>query len=157
VLLQSVLASRRFELSVVPCIPTSIAQRSRLTTLPPAGAPGRWLSLACYGANWSGPVVWSSVDHFVSCCDWQGRCLIRKLYEVHPLFCPQRDRRTKVIDEIEHPAVTRQILSCLRLRAGARPLRAHPGPPGALPAQEPREESDEPLFDDIPMPDPVVA
>jgi hypothetical protein len=26
-----------------------------------------------------------------------------------------------------------------------------------LPAQEPREESDEPLFDDIPMPDPVVA
>jgi hypothetical protein len=57
---------------------------------------------------------------------------------------------------IERSAVVRQILDHLGLPTGAPQLRAPPDPPDALAAQQPREWSYEPVFDDLPIPDPLL-
>jgi len=63
----------------------------------------------------------------------------------------------KVIAVIERPAIIRQILDHLGLPTAAPSLRAPPGPPDALAAQQPRQWSYEPLFDDLPPPDPLLV
>ena len=83
--------------------------------------------------------------------------LIRQVYEVDPLLCPQCGGTMKVIAVIERPAVVRQILDHLRLPTTAPSLRAPPDPPDDLAADQPREWSYEPLFDDLPIPDPVLG
>ena len=55
--------------------------------------------------------------------------LIRKVYEVDPLFCPQCGGTMKVIAVIERPAVVRQILAHLGLPTTAPRLRAPPTRP----------------------------
>ncbi len=68
-------------------------------------------------------------------------------------------RMETIIAVIEQPAVVRQILDHLGLPTGAASLRAPPdlpvrgtqaGPPGGQAADQPREWSYEPLFDDPP-------
>ena len=83
--------------------------------------------------------------------------LIRQVYEVDPLLCPQCGGTMKVIAVIERLAVVRQILDHLRLPTTAPSLRAPPDPPDDLAADQPREWSYEPLFDDLPVPDPVLV
>jgi len=61
----------------------------------------------------------------------------------------------KVIAVIERPAVIRQILDHLGLPTAAPHLRAPPDPPDALAAQQPREWSYEPVFDDL-LSDPLL-
>jgi hypothetical protein len=79
--------------------------------------------------------------------------LIRQVYEVDPLLCPQCGGTMKVIAVIERPAIIRQILDHLGLPTESPQLRAPPDPP----AQQPREWSYEPLFDDLPPPDPLLV
>jgi len=83
--------------------------------------------------------------------------LIRQVYEVDPLLCPRCGGTMKVIAVIERLPVIRQILDHLGLPTGVPHLRAPPDPPDALAAQQPREWSYEPLFDDLPIPDPVLV
>jgi hypothetical protein len=83
--------------------------------------------------------------------------LIRQVYEVDPLLCPQCGGTMKVIAVIERPAVVRQILDHLGFPTAAPSLRAPPDPLDALAAQQPREWSYEPLFDDLPLPDPLLV
>jgi hypothetical protein len=54
-------------------------------------------------------------------------------------------------------AVFRQILAHLGLPTAAPSLRAPPDQPDGLPADPPREWSYELLFDDLPVPDPVIV
>jgi hypothetical protein len=54
-------------------------------------------------------------------------------------------------------AVVRQILDHLALPTAALSLRVPPDPPDAPAADQPHEWSYEPLFDDLPIPDPVLA
>jgi hypothetical protein len=93
--------------------------------------------------------------------------LIRQIYEVDPLLCPQCGGTMKVIAVIEpacadtadrRPAIIRQILDHLGLSTAAPSFRAPPDPP--------REWSYEPLFDlpvrrtqtgDLPIPDPLLV
>ena len=63
----------------------------------------------------------------------------------------------KIIAVIERPAVVRQILDHLGLPTGAASLPAPPDLPGAQAADPPREWSYEPLFDDLPIPDPIFG
>ena len=63
----------------------------------------------------------------------------------------------KVITVIERSAIVRQILAHLGLPTTGPSFRAPPDPPDGLPADPPREWSYEPLFGDIPVPDPVTA
>ncbi len=63
----------------------------------------------------------------------------------------------KVVAVIERPAVVRQILDHLALPTAAPSFRAPPDPPDGLPADPPREWSYEPLFDDLPVPDPLTV
>ena len=66
----------------------------------------------------------------------------------------------RVIAVIERPAVIRQILDHLGLPTGAPSLRAPPDAPGGQVADQPREWSSEPFFDDLPVADvadPVMA
>jgi len=59
--------------------------------------------------------------------------------------CLRRSRDRQAADR--RPAVIRQILDHLGLASTPPSLRAPPGPPDALAAQQPREWSYEPLFD----------
>jgi len=61
----------------------------------------------------------------------------------------------KVIAVIERPAVVRQILDHLGLPTAPLSFRAPPDQPDGLAADRPREWSYEPLFDGLPVPDPV--
>ena len=63
----------------------------------------------------------------------------------------------KVIAVIERPAVVRQILDPLGLPTTAPRLRAPPDPPEDLAADQPRQWSYEPVFDALPIPDPMIA
>ena len=83
--------------------------------------------------------------------------LIRKVYEVDLFLCPRCGGIMKIIAVIERPAVVRQILAHLGLPTGAASLRAPPDPPDGLAADQPREWSYEPCFDDLPLPDPVMV
>jgi len=56
---------------------------------------------------------------------------------------------------IERPAVIRQILDHLGLASTPPSLRAPPDQPDGGAAERPREWAYEPLFDDIPIPDPL--
>ena len=86
-----------------------------------------------------------------------GAHLIRQVYEVDLLLCPQCGGTMKVIAVIERPGVVRHILDHLGLPTAAPSLRAPPDPSDALAAEQPREWSYEPLFDDLPISDPVLA
>jgi hypothetical protein len=83
--------------------------------------------------------------------------LIRQVYEVDPLLCPHCGGTMKVIAVIDRPAVIRQILEHLGLSTAAPSLRAPPDPPDGLAADQLREWSYEPLLDDLPASDPVMA
>jgi hypothetical protein len=63
----------------------------------------------------------------------------------------------KVIAVIERRAVIRQILAHLGLPTAAPSFRAPPDPPDGGAAEQPREWAYEPLFDDLPVPDPVLV
>jgi len=63
----------------------------------------------------------------------------------------------RVIAVIERPAVVRRILAHLGLPTAAPSFRAPPDPPDGRAADPPREWSYEPLLDDLPVPDPVLA
>ena len=63
----------------------------------------------------------------------------------------------KIIAVIEKPPVVRQILAHLGLPIATRSLRAPPDLPEGPAADHPREWSYEPCFDDLPVPDPVMA
>ena len=80
-----------------------------------------------------------------------------QVYEVDPLLCPRCGGTMKVVAVIERPAVVRQILDHLGLPTAAPSFRAPPDPPDALPAYPPREWSYEPLFDDLPVSDPLIV
>jgi len=58
---------------------------------------------------------------------------------------------------IERPAIIRQILEHLGLSTAAPSFRAPPDPPDGRGADPPREWSYELLFDDLPVPDPVIV
>ena len=60
-----------------------------------------------------------------------------------------------MIAVIERPAIVRQILDHLGLPTPAPRLRAPPDPPKDLAAEPPREWSYEPIFEDLPLPDPL--
>jgi len=83
--------------------------------------------------------------------------LIRQVYEVDPLLCPRCGGTMKVIAVIERRAVIRQILAHLGLPTAAPSFRAPPDPPDGGAAEQPREWAYEPLFDDLPVPDPVLV
>ena len=88
--------------------------------------------------------------------------LIRQVYEVDPLVCARCGGTMKIIALIERPAVIRQILdhlglSNLGLSTVTPGLRAPPDAPDGLAAAQPREWSYEPVLDDLPIPDPVMA
>ncbi len=83
--------------------------------------------------------------------------LIRQVYEVDPLLCPGCGGTMKIIAVIERPAVIRHILDHLGLPTGAASLRGPPDPPEGLAPNPPREWSYEPCFDDLSIPDPVMA
>ena len=84
--------------------------------------------------------------------------LIRQVYEVDPLRCAGCcSGRMKIIAVIERPVVVRQILDHLGLPAVAPNLRAPPDPAGGQAADQPREWSYEPVFDDLPTPDPMLG
>jgi len=83
--------------------------------------------------------------------------LIRKVYEVDPLLCAQCGGTMKVIAVIERPAVVRQILDHLGLPTAPPQLRAPPKPPNHVAADQPRDWSYEPFFDDTPLPDPLLV
>jgi hypothetical protein len=83
--------------------------------------------------------------------------LIRQVYEVGPLLCPRCGGTMKIIAIIERPAVIRQILDHLGLPTGAPSLRAPPAAPEGRVADQPREWSSEPFFDDLPVADPLMA
>jgi hypothetical protein len=72
----------------------------------------------------------------------------------------------KVIAVIERPAIVRQILDHLGLPTIVAKLRAppelpvrgtQPGPGEGPPADPPREWVYEPIFDDLPVSDPVLG
>jgi hypothetical protein len=63
----------------------------------------------------------------------------------------------KIIAVIGRPAVIWQILGYLVLPAATPRLRAPPNPPEGLAADQPREWSYEPVFDDLPLPDPTLG
>ena len=79
------------------------------------------------------------------------------MYEVDPLICPACGGTGKVVVVMERPAVVRQILDHLGLPTAAPSIRAPAAPPDSLAADQPREWSYEPLFEDLPIPDPVLA
>jgi len=83
--------------------------------------------------------------------------LIRQVYEVDPLVCARCGGAMKIIAVIERPAVIRQILDHLGLPTGPASLRAPPELPEGVAADPPREWSYEPVLDDLPFPDPVMA
>ncbi len=83
--------------------------------------------------------------------------LIRQVYEVDPLLCPQCGGTMKVIAVSARPAVVRQILDHLGHPTAAPSFRAPPDLPDAPVADQPREWSYEPLLDDLPIPDPMRA
>ena len=83
--------------------------------------------------------------------------------------CLRRSRDRQAADR--RPAVTclpagrsgrsarlssRRSLDHLGLPTAAPQFRAPPDPPDALAAQQPREWSYEPVFDDLPIPDPLL-
>ena len=82
--------------------------------------------------------------------------LIRRVYVMDPLVCPRCGGTMKVLTVIERPANIRQILDHWGLPSEAANLRAPPDPPGGQAADPPREWSYEPLFDDLPIPDPML-
>lgn len=63
----------------------------------------------------------------------------------------------KIISVIERPAIVRQILDHQGLPAVSPSLRAPPDPPDGLAGDQPREWSYKPLFDDLPVPDPILG
>ena len=63
----------------------------------------------------------------------------------------------KVIAVIDRPAVIRQILEHLGHSTAAPSFRAPPDPPDGRGADPPREWAYEPLFDDLPIPDPLLV
>ena len=71
-----------------------------------------------------------------------------------PLLGPCYGGTMQVITVIEHPAVIREILAHLGLPSIVLSLRA---PPECLAVGQPREWLYEPGFDDLPLPDPVMA
>lgn len=83
--------------------------------------------------------------------------MIRQVYEVDPLVCFRCGGTMKVIAVIERQGVVRQILDHLGLPTTAPRLRAPPDLPEDLAAEPPREWSYDPVFDDLPIPDPVMA
>jgi len=92
--------------------------------------------------------------------------LIRQVYEVDPLVCPQCGGAMKVIALIDRPAVIQRILEHLGLSTAAPSLRTPPDPPDGLAADQLRAWSYELLFDlpvrrtqtgDLPIPDPVLV
>ena len=83
--------------------------------------------------------------------------LIRQVYEVDPLVCPRCGGTMKIISVIERPAVIRQILDHLGLPTVTPSLRAPPDAPDGLAGDNPRDWAYEPCFDDLPVPDPVMA
>jgi hypothetical protein len=58
---------------------------------------------------------------------------------------------------LERPPLVRQILTHLALPTSAPGFRAPPAPPNGLAADRPREWSYEPLFDNLPVPDPLIV
>jgi hypothetical protein len=83
--------------------------------------------------------------------------LICQVDEVDPLACSRCGGSMKVIAVIERPAIVRQILAHLGLPSIVPRLRAPPDPPEGPAADPPREWSYEPCFDELPLPDPVMA
>ena len=63
----------------------------------------------------------------------------------------------KIIAVIERPAVLRQILDHLGLPSVTPGLRAPPDAPDGLAGDQPLEWSYEPVLDDLPVPDLVMA
>jgi hypothetical protein len=83
--------------------------------------------------------------------------LIRKVYEVDPFLCPRCGGTMEVVAVIERPAVVRQILDHLGLPTAAPSLRAPLDQPDGRVAAHSRDWSYEPLFDDLPVPEPVTV
>lgn len=83
--------------------------------------------------------------------------ITKQVYEANPSLGLQCNGPMKVIAVIERPVVVRQILEHLGLPAASPSLRAPPDLAGGQAADQPREWSSEPLFDDLPLPDPAIA
>ncbi|MBI4574380.1 MAG: hypothetical protein HY713_13975 [candidate division NC10 bacterium] len=79
------------------------------------------------------------------------------MYEVDPLLCPRCGGTMKVVAVIERPAVVRQILDHLGLPTAAPSFRAPPDPPDGQQADPSRKWSYEPLFDSLPVLDPLIV
>ena len=77
-----------------------------------------------------------------------------EVYEVDPFLCPRCGGTMEVVAVIERPAVVRQILDHLAGPAAAPSLRA---PPDGRVAAHSRDWSYQPLFDDLPVPEPVTV
>jgi transposase-like protein len=75
--------------------------------------------------------------------------LIKKVYEVDPLVCPQCGSLMKVVALIEKPEVVKRILDHLKLSSCEPPGRSPPSPITS------KETTYEPLFDDLPWEEPT--
>ena len=83
--------------------------------------------------------------------------ITEQVYEANPSLGPQCGGLMKVIAVIELPAVVRHILNHLGVPTAAPSFRAPPEPPEGLLADPLHAWSSEPLLNDLPAADPVLA
>jgi hypothetical protein len=83
--------------------------------------------------------------------------LIRQVYEVDPLVCPQCGGTMRVIAVIEQPDVIRQILEPLGLAIPSRAERAPPELARPLAVAEAPEWTYDPVDADLPLGDPLTV
>lgn len=83
--------------------------------------------------------------------------LIRQVYEVDPLVCPQCGGTMRVIAVIEQPDVIRQILEPLGLAIPSRAERAPPELARRLAVAEAPEWTYDPVDADLPLGDPLTV
>ncbi len=76
---------------------------------------------------------------------------------IEPVYADLLARGAQASTADRRPAIVRQILAHSGLPTGAVSLRAPPDPARGQAADQPREWSYEPFFDDLPIPDPMLG
>ncbi len=83
--------------------------------------------------------------------------VIKQVYETDPLVYPRCGGTMKTLAVIERQMMVREILGHPGLPTRAPRRRAPPDQPTGLTGDQPREWSREPLFDNLPVPDPLLG